>query len=171
MNRQFFRECEIYGTIDYIFGNAAVVFQKCVIYAGVVTTAQGRASSNDPTGTVIQNCQIVSGPELPAGPSPAYLGRPWFDYSTVVIMQSFLDSVVNPVGWLEWPGAGKGRYSTLFYAEFNNNGPGSATGGRVKWPGYHIITDASQVQQYSVANFISGNSWLPATGVPFDSGI
>ncbi|KAK1385722.1 Pectinesterase [Heracleum sosnowskyi] len=171
MNRQFYRECEIYGTVDYIFGNAAVVFQKCVIYAGVVTTAQGRTSLNDPTGTVIQNCRIVSGPELPAGPSPAYLGRPWLDYSTVVVMQSFLDSVVNPAGWLEWPGAAPGRYSTLFYAEFNNNGPGSATDGRVKWPGYHIITDASQVQKYSVANFIAGNSWLPATGVPFDSGI
>ncbi|KAK1388140.1 Pectinesterase [Heracleum sosnowskyi] len=100
-----------------------------------------------------------------------YLGRPLLDYSTVVVMQSFLDSVVNPAGWLEWPGAAPGRYSTLFYAEFNNNGPGSATDGRVKWPGYHIITDASQVQQYSVANFIAGNSWLPATGVPFDSSI
>ncbi|XP_017248804.1 pectinesterase 2 [Daucus carota subsp. sativus] len=171
MNRQFYRECEIYGTVDYIFGNAAVVFQKCLIYAGTVTTAQGRTDPNSPTGTVIQNCRIVSGPELPAGPSPAYLGRPWFDYSLVVVMQSFLDNVVNPAGWLEWPGAGQGRYSTLYYAEFNNNGPGSGTNARVKWPGYHIITDASQVQQYSVANFIAGNSWLPATGVPFDSGI
>ena len=32
-NRQFFRECEVYGTVDFIFGNAAVVFQNCSIYA------------------------------------------------------------------------------------------------------------------------------------------
>ncbi|MGF2531687.1 pectinesterase family protein, partial [Ralstonia pseudosolanacearum] len=31
--RQFYRECDIYGTVDFIFGNAAVVIQKCNIYA------------------------------------------------------------------------------------------------------------------------------------------
>ncbi|KAE8665302.1 putative pectinesterase/pectinesterase inhibitor 12 [Hibiscus syriacus] len=29
--RQFYRECDISGTIDYIFGNAAVIFQACNI--------------------------------------------------------------------------------------------------------------------------------------------
>ncbi|WOH11314.1 hypothetical protein DCAR_0830795 [Daucus carota subsp. sativus] len=29
--RKFYRECEINGTIDYIFGNAAVMLQDCNI--------------------------------------------------------------------------------------------------------------------------------------------
>lgn len=176
MYKQFYRECEIYGTVDYIFGNAAVVVQQSTLYAsnsdrGLVITAQGRQTLDDATGIVIHNCKVVAGPDLPEGGSPAYLGRPWKDYSTVVVMQTFLDSVVNPAGWLEWEGADPSRDSTVYYAEFNNTGPGSATDQRVKWPGYHNITDPSDVEKYSVANFIDGESWIPDTGVPFDSGI
>ncbi|OIW00949.1 hypothetical protein TanjilG_10027 [Lupinus angustifolius] len=46
--RQFYRECDIYGTVDFIFGAAASVFQNCNIYARngpqntVTITAQGR---------------------------------------------------------------------------------------------------------------------------------
>lgn len=175
-NRQFYRECKIYGTVDYICGNAAAVFQQSTIFAskphgGLVITAQARTDPEHASGTVIQNCSIIAGPDLSSGEGLAYLGRPWKDYSNVVIMQSSLDSVVNTAGWLEWSGASSSRDSTVLYAEFDNTGPGSATDGRVKWPGYHIITDSSDVEKYSVANFIDGDSWLPDTGVPFDSGI
>lgn len=30
--RQFYRDCDIYGTVDYIFGNAAAVLQNCNIF-------------------------------------------------------------------------------------------------------------------------------------------
>lgn len=52
--RQFYRDCYIYGTVDFIFGNAAVVFQSCNIYARRpmqkqknVITAQGNKEEKE----------------------------------------------------------------------------------------------------------------------------
>ncbi|GFS40439.1 pectin methylesterase 2 [Actinidia rufa] len=45
------------------------------------------------------------------------------------------------------------------------------TGGRVKWPGYHVITSVAEAGKFSVGNFLAGDSWIPSTGVPFTSGL
>lgn len=176
--RQFYKSCNIYGTVDFIFGNAAVVFQSCTMYVRLplvgqenTVTAQGRTDPNQNTGTVIQDCTITAGSDLQPLVSSfsTYLGRPWKEYSRTVVMESYLDSLISPAGWLEWDGTF--ALSTLFYAEYANTGPGSSTSRRVTWPGYHAFTSATQVAEFSVANFIAGNSWLPATNVPFISGL
>lgn len=171
--RQFYRECDIYGTIDFIFGNAAVVFQNCNIYPRLPLqgqfnpiTAQGRTDINQNTGTSIHNCTIKAAPDLALsnGTTQTYLGRPWKEYSRTVYMQSFMDSLINPAGWAAW--SGDFALSTLYYAEYNNTGPGSNTSSRVTWPGYHVINSTDAIS-FTVSNFIAGNFWLPATGVPY----
>lgn len=84
-------------------------------------------------------------------------------------MQTYMDSLVDPKGWLEWDG--DFALNTLFYGEYKNLGPGSPTSQRVTWRGYRVINSASEVSQFTVANFIAGQSWLPATGVPFTAGL
>ncbi|GAB4825951.1 hypothetical protein Ancab_008819 [Ancistrocladus abbreviatus] len=172
--RQFYRECNIYGTVDFIFGNAAVVFQNCNMYVRRplasqknTVTAQGRSDPNQNTGTVIQSCQILASSDLKSIVSSfsSYLGRPWGKYSRTVVMETYLDSLINSAGWLAWDG--DFALSTLFYGEYKNSGPGSSTSGRVKWSGYKVITSATEATEYSVASFIAGQSWLPATGIPF----
>ncbi|KAG4995830.1 hypothetical protein JHK85_027269 [Glycine max] len=97
-----------------------------------------------------------------------YLGRPWKNYSRTVYMQSFMDTVINSAGWREWDG--DFALSTLYYAEFNNTGPGSTTANRVTWPGYHVI-NATVAANFTVANFLLGDNWLPQTGVPYASNL
>lgn len=83
-------------------------------------------------------------------------------------MQSNIDSVIAPRGWVEWPGAGNLR--TLYFAEFANMGLGAGVEQRVQWPGFHVI-GADVAVEYTVGNFIAGTSWLPSTGVTFVSGL
>ncbi|KAH1068405.1 hypothetical protein GLYMA_03G029000v4 [Glycine max] len=172
-DRQFYRECDIYGTVDFIFGNAAVVFQNCNIYARNppnkvnTITAQGRTDPNQNTGISIHNSKVTAASDLMG--VRTYLGRPWQQYSRTVFMKTYLDSLINPEGWLEW--SGNFALSTLYYGEYMNTGPGSSTANRVNWLGYHVITSASEASKFTVGNFIAGNSWLPATSVPFTSGL
>lgn len=83
-------------------------------------------------------------------------------------MQSFMDSLIAPAGWSVW--SGDFALNTSYYAEFNNSGPGSDTSQRVTWPGFHIINETDAVN-FTVSAFISGDAWIPQTGVPYDSGL
>ncbi|GAB2272006.1 hypothetical protein Dimus_006831 [Dionaea muscipula] len=176
-NRQFYRDCNIYGTVDFIFGNAAVVLQNCNIFvhfppAGTSTlTAQGRTDPNQNTGIVIQGCRVAPALDLAIKSSGVntFLGRPWKKYSRTVYMESVLHSLINPAGWMPWNG--NFALDTLYYAEYQNTGPGSSTANRVKWKGYHVIQSAAVASQFTVANFIAGGSWLPAIKVPFNGGL
>ncbi|KAK3000293.1 hypothetical protein RJ639_020993 [Escallonia herrerae] len=176
--RQFFRECDIYGTVDFIFGNAAVVFQNCSMYARKpmalqknTITAQNRKDPNQNTGISIHACRILATPELEAskGNFSTYLGRPWKMYSRTVYMLSYIGGHVDPRGWLEWNATF--ALDTLYYGEYMNYGPGGAVGQRVKWPGYRVITLPVEAGKFTVAQFIYGSSWLPSTGVAFLAGL
>ncbi|KAL3650436.1 hypothetical protein CASFOL_006839 [Castilleja foliolosa] len=177
--RQFYKSCYIYGTIDFIFGNAAVVFQNCMIYVrrplfgqANIITAQGRGDPFQNTGISIHNCRIMPAPDLrPVVRSfNTFLGRPWQQYSRTVIMKSFIDGFVNGEGWSRWEDSNF-ALSTLYYGEYNNFGPGGSTRNRVRWSGYHVITSSNVASRFTVASLIAGRAWLPSTGVPFTGGL
>ncbi|PKI76023.1 pectinesterase 3-like [Punica granatum] len=169
--RQFYRDCLIIGTIDFIFGNSAAVFQNCRIqprqpmpgqFNGI--TAQGKSDPNQNTGISIQHCQIRPFDNLTA---QTFLGRPWEDYSTTVYMRSDIDGFINPMGWAQWI-PNLDPPSTIFYAEYQNTGPGSEIRGRVSWAGFRHNISEKQAVQFSVESFIQGNKWLPKANVLYD---
>uniref|UniRef100_A0A0D9WFL7 Pectinesterase n=1 Tax=Leersia perrieri TaxID=77586 RepID=A0A0D9WFL7_9ORYZ len=180
--RQFYRDCDIYGTVDYVFGNAAVVFQSCNFLSRLpmpgqsnTITAQGRSDPNQNTGTSIQGCSLLAAPELDAALATAgayrtltYLGRPWKNYSRTVVMESYVGGIVDPAGWMPW--SGDFALDTLFYAEYNNSGPGADTSRRVSWPGFHVLGSGVDAGNFTVTSMVLGDNWLPQTGVPFTNG-
>ncbi|CAJ1976065.1 unnamed protein product [Sphenostylis stenocarpa] len=177
-NRQFFVNCYIAGTVDFIFGNSAAVIQNSDIHARRpnpgqknMVTAQGRLDPNQNTGIVIQKSRIGATKDLESvkGSFPTFLGRPWKEYSRTVIMQSTISDIIDPAGWHEWDG--NFALNTLFYGEYQNTGPGAATSRRVSWKGFKVITSATEANSFTPANFIAGSSWLPSTGFPFSLGL
>ncbi|KAF5739885.1 putative Pectinesterase precursor [Tripterygium wilfordii] len=175
--RQFYRDCTISGTIDFVFGDAAAVFQNCTFLVRkpldnqqCIVTAQGRKERRQPSALILQNCFITAAPELVPFKTQfkSYLGRPWKEFSRTIIMESFIDDLIQPAGWLPW--LGDFGLKTCFYTEFNNWGPGSSTAQRVAWRGIKAITPQHAVD-FTPGRFIRGDTWIKPTGVPYSSGM
>ncbi|KAK4744700.1 hypothetical protein SAY87_011012 [Trapa incisa] len=174
--RQYYRDCVVSGTIDFVFGDAAAVFQNCTFLVrkpmdnqNCIVTAQGRKERRQPSAIVLQNCRILPHKTYVSnGTTKSYLGRPWKEYSRTLIIESYIDGIIDPEGWMPW--AGDFALRTCFYTEFNNVGPGSSTQGRVKWRGIKKIT-AQHATDFTPARFISGNLWIPQSGVPYTPGM
>ncbi|RWW06035.1 hypothetical protein BHE74_00006448 [Ensete ventricosum] len=175
--RQFYRECTISGTIDFIFGDSATVFQNCLILARKpldnqqnIVTAQGRKDRRQASAIILHNCTISADPAyFPARKKlPTFLGRPWKEFSRTFVLQSQLDDLIDPKGWLPW--SGDFGLASCFYTELDNRGPGAAMSQRVNWKGVKSI-DYAHAQKFTVEHFIQGNAWLPKTGVPFIPGL
>ncbi|XP_074307535.1 pectinesterase-like [Silene latifolia] len=177
-DRQFYRDCTIKGTVDFIFGNAAVVLQNCTIVArrpmdgqSNMITAQSRSSPLQNTGISIQMSRIKPSKHLRPVQKlvKTYFGRPWKNYSTTVIMQSYIEGHIAPLGWAKWDDYT--NTTSLYYGEYNNTGPGSFTGERVDWAGFHVINDSNVAINFTVGRLIKDSFWLNSTGVDYIDGL
>ncbi|KAK4769519.1 hypothetical protein SAY86_027669 [Trapa natans] len=175
-HRQYYRNCVISGTIDFVFGDAAVVFQNSTFLIRkplenqqCIVTAQGRKERRQPSAIVLQNCRILPhSTYVKDGTTKSYLGRPWKEYSRTIIMESYIDDVIDPEGWMPW--AGNFGLNTCFYTEYGNTGPGAKTQSRAKWRGVKKITP-QHAADFAPGRFISGKTWIPRTRVPYTAGL
>lgn len=178
--RQFYRNCIISGTVDFIFGDASSLIQNSLILVRKpndnqfnAVTAQGKKDIKQPTGIVIQNCRIA--PDRTLIPDrlriKSYLGRPWKQFSTTVVMQSTIDDLIQPEGWKPWDNTGFGL-NTCYYAEFANRGPGAVTTNRVKWKGFRVINNI-EASRFTAEQFLERDAlkWLSNIGIEYTSGL
>ncbi|MFV0521000.1 MAG: pectinesterase family protein [Mangrovibacterium sp.] len=152
-SRQYYKDCYIEGTVDFIFGWATCLFDNCIIFcktAGYITAAS--TDKNNKFGFVFRNCHITGN----ASESSFYLGRPWRPYSNVVYLGCQIDSHVKPEGWNNW--GKESNQQTAFYAEYKCNGDGANIEKRVEWS--HQLTD-EQATQYTIENIFSKDANMP----------
>lgn len=138
-SRQYYKNCYIEGTVDFIFGWSTVLFEDCVIHCkrghGYITAASTLETT--PVGFVFKNCKITGDAEE----GTYYLGRPWRSFAKTVFIDCDLANHIIPAGWHNWnkPDAEK----TTYYGEFNSTGAGANPAARVGWSHQLTAEDAS----------------------------
>ncbi|KAK4388428.1 putative pectinesterase/pectinesterase inhibitor 28 [Sesamum angolense] len=171
--RQYYRDCTISGTIDFVFGDSQALFQNCKFVVrkplanqACMVTAQGRVERHSLGATIIQNGDFVAEPALlqASPPHKVYLGRPWKLLSRTIIMQSNIGGFIAPEGWAEW--AGTFALDTLYYAEYQNRGPGSDMKNRVQWKGIQTLSP-QMAESWTGGKFYGGDEWVKNSGVPY----
>ncbi|XP_057772189.1 pectinesterase-like [Salvia miltiorrhiza] len=175
--RQFYRDCRISGTIDFIFGDAKTIIQNSEIVVrkplpnqACMVTAQGRKEKKSDGVIVIQGGSITAEKAfLDANPKfEAYLGRPWKEFSRTIIMQTDIGGFINPQGWSPWMGTF--ALDTLYYGEWSNTGPGADLSKRVKWKGIKKMTP-KLAEGFTAQKIFVYDDWIKKTGVPYVGGM
>lgn len=118
--RQYYDECYIEGTVDFIFGWSTAVFNRCTIrnvgngYVTAPSTDEGEAY-----GYVFFDCNLTAS----EGVDKVYLSRPWRPYGQAVFIRCQLGKHIVPEGWHNW--GKKEAEKTVYYAEYESTGEGA----------------------------------------------
>ena len=152
--RQYYKDCYIEGHVDFIFGQAAAIFDNCEIHSkgdGYIA-APMRFAADEPSGFVFYKCRLTSVDTK----NGVYLGRPWRDYGRTVYIDTKMDAAIRPEGWNHWLPE---REKTAYLAEYNSSGPGANKTARVAWS--RQLSDA-EAKTFGAESFLKGSDgWNP----------
>jgi pectinesterase len=156
--RQYFEDCYIEGTTDYIFGPSTCWFEHCRLLCkrqSYITAAS--TPENIAYGYIFNHCTVSIAANVPS----VALGRPWRPYAMTLFMNCQLPEGISPAGWNNW---GKPENEqTARYMEYNNSGPGAAVDRRVAWAKQLTAQEAAV---YTLENVMKGSDgWMPCCTV------
>jgi pectinesterase len=154
--RNYFENCLITGTTDFIFGAATAYFDNCTIeslsnsYITAASTPQGQAY-----GFVFADCKLKAKDN---SVGKVFLGRPWRPYAQTVFINTDLSSHIISEGWNAWIDTRfPDKDKTAFYAEYGSKGSSAKDlSQRVSWS--HQLSK-SDLKKYSLDKVLNG--WDP----------
>ncbi|AEV86606.1 pectinesterase [Actinoplanes sp. SE50] len=131
--RAYFRDCYVEGDVDFIFGRATAVFDRCHLHSldrgtspdGYVTAPSTDAAN--PHGLLFAHCRFTSN----APPGTVFLGRPWHPGNDpgatgqTIIRESWIGAHIGATGWSDF---GSWPWRAARFAEYRNFGPGARCG-------------------------------------------
>lgn len=150
-SRQYYKDCYLEGTTDFIFGSATVWFEACHIHSKKNSHITAASTPQEhPFGYIFNNCILTADTSLQG----VSLGRPWRPYANVIYMHCHIGPHILPEGWRNW--SNTESYKTARYSEYKNEGLGADTTKRVTWS--HQLTD-EQAKAVTLKNVFP--NWNP----------
>jgi pectinesterase len=138
--KQYFQDCYMEGTTDFIFGAATAVFQSCHIHSkknSHVTAAS--TNSIIPFGFVFFDCKLTADENI----NKVSLGRPWSPTASVTYIRCEMGAHIIPEGWNNWKNPA--NEATARYAEYGSYGPGGNTSKRASWSKQLTAAEAASI--------------------------
>ena len=126
--RQYFENCLIEGTVDFIFGCGEAQFRDCEIRSLYDVREVGYAAApahalEQTEGFTFRNCRFTAEPSVRDG--SIYLARPWRDYGLCRFEDCTYGSHISPLGFDKWNDTDRDRTARFYETP--------AVSGRVKW--------------------------------------
>lgn len=150
--RQYYEDCYVEGTVDFIFGWSTAVFNRCTIHSlgqGYLTAPS--TDKEQKYGYMFYDCKMTAEP----GVEGVALSRPWRPYAKAVFIRCDLGGHIAPAGWNNW--GKKSNEETVTYAEYQNTGEGARPEARA--PYGHQLKDLTG---YGIEEVLAGNDgWNP----------
>lgn len=127
-SRQYYEDCYIEGTVDFIFGWSVAVFNRCRIHSkgnGYLTAPS--TDKGQRFGYLFYDCQLTADESV----EKVYLSRPWRPYGQAVFVRCAMGKHILPEGWHNW--GKKEAEKTVFYAEYESVGEGANPASRASF--------------------------------------
>ena len=153
--REYFENCYIEGTVDFIFGPATCWFERCHIHAlrsGYLTAASTPA--DHPIGYVFNHCRVTAR----EGITGEWLGRPWRAWAYTLWKECEFDLDLNPEGWHNW--GNPANEKTARYLEYRCTGRGADRSQRAAWSRELTDAEAAEVTPEAAFRRLQAD-WMP----------
>ncbi len=111
-SKQYYEDCYIEGTVDFIFGSSTAYFFKCEIHSlgkGCLTAASTPQGNH--FGYVFDQCRLTAEKDV----SGVGLGRPWRPYAQTVFINCLMGEHISKTAWDNW--GNPANEQTAFYGE------------------------------------------------------
>ncbi|NBW37770.1 MAG: pectin esterase [Cytophagia bacterium] len=127
-SRQYYKDCYIEGTTDFIFGPATAVFQNCHIHSKKNSHVTAASTPREVKyGFVFYDSKLTADEKT----NKVSLGRPWTPYASVTYIRCEMAAHIIPEGWNNW--RNPANEATVRYAEYGSTGAGATMDKRVSW--------------------------------------
>ncbi len=145
-SKQYYQDCYIEGTTDFIFGPATAVFKNCHIHSKKKSHVTAASTPRElKFGFVFLDCRLTGDSML----RDVTLGRPWTPYASVTYLRCYIGPHIAAEGWNNW--RNPANEQTARYAEYKCTGPGAAAEKRAPWT--KQLTD-EEAATYTIKNIL-----------------